>query len=247
MKILVIGESCKDVFHYGETYRLCPEAPVPVFKTISIEQNGGMAKNVQNNLDFLGVTTSLLTNENWESITKTRFVDLRTNHMFLRVDQNDDQYGSLLLEKARSYDMSAYDGIIVSDYNKGWLTPSALLEISKLHDLVFLDTKKALGEWCKYYSFIKINNKEYEATRHTITDNVRKKLIITRGPNGSEHLGRAYKVPVVEVKDTSGAGDTFIASFAKKFIETVNVEESIIYANECSTKVVQKRGVSVCG
>ena len=32
--ILVIGESCLDVFHYGECERLCPEAPVPVFNSI---------------------------------------------------------------------------------------------------------------------------------------------------------------------------------------------------------------------
>ena len=31
MKILVIGETCKDVFNYGRVDRLCPEAPVPVF------------------------------------------------------------------------------------------------------------------------------------------------------------------------------------------------------------------------
>ena len=31
MKILVIGDSCKDVFIYGTANRLCPEAPVPVF------------------------------------------------------------------------------------------------------------------------------------------------------------------------------------------------------------------------
>ena len=31
MSVLVIGESCIDVFQYGDCKRLCPEAPVPVF------------------------------------------------------------------------------------------------------------------------------------------------------------------------------------------------------------------------
>ena len=31
MKILVIGDSCHDVFVYGKCDRICPEAPVPVF------------------------------------------------------------------------------------------------------------------------------------------------------------------------------------------------------------------------
>ena len=34
MKILVIGDSCTDIFIYGEIDRICPEAPVPVFKPI---------------------------------------------------------------------------------------------------------------------------------------------------------------------------------------------------------------------
>jgi len=31
IKILVIGDSCTDVFLYGNVYRLAPEGPVPVF------------------------------------------------------------------------------------------------------------------------------------------------------------------------------------------------------------------------
>ena len=33
MKLLVIGESCLDVYQYGDSVRLCPEAPVPVFNS----------------------------------------------------------------------------------------------------------------------------------------------------------------------------------------------------------------------
>ena len=34
MKILVIGDSCKDVFVYGTIERLAPEAPIPVIKPL---------------------------------------------------------------------------------------------------------------------------------------------------------------------------------------------------------------------
>ena len=34
MKILVIGDSCKDIFIYGDIVRIAPEAPVPVIKPI---------------------------------------------------------------------------------------------------------------------------------------------------------------------------------------------------------------------
>ena len=48
--ILVIGESCKDYFVYGESNRLCPEAPAPVFNPIETIGNPGMASNVYRNI-----------------------------------------------------------------------------------------------------------------------------------------------------------------------------------------------------
>ena len=50
MKVLVVGDSCKDKFIYGECKRICPEAPVPVFKSLRTVESGGMAMNVCNNL-----------------------------------------------------------------------------------------------------------------------------------------------------------------------------------------------------
>ena len=54
-KVLVIGDSCTDVFIYGKVERLCPEAPVPVLNPTHQTQNGGMAKNVKSNLEVLGL------------------------------------------------------------------------------------------------------------------------------------------------------------------------------------------------
>ena len=84
MKVLVFGESCKDVFHYGDCSRLCPDAPVPVFKLINTVETWGMAKNVERNLLSLGAKVDLITSVNCRKITKTRYMDNRTNHMFLR-------------------------------------------------------------------------------------------------------------------------------------------------------------------
>ena len=49
-KILVIGDSCRDVFVYCESDRLCPDVPVPVLNIIDQKDNPGMAKNVQRNI-----------------------------------------------------------------------------------------------------------------------------------------------------------------------------------------------------
>ena len=50
VKILVIGESCKDVFNYGNCDRLCPDAPVPVFNGTATTVSDGMAMNVLHNI-----------------------------------------------------------------------------------------------------------------------------------------------------------------------------------------------------
>jgi sugar/nucleoside kinase (ribokinase family) len=42
----------------------------------------------------------------------------------------------------------------------------------------------------------------------------------------------------------SGAGDTFLAAFVTKYLETQDVNISITFANEMSAIVVSKRGVS---
>ena len=55
MKFLVIGDSCTDKFVYGQCDRICPEAPVPVFIPIKEKTNGGMAKNVQANVEAMGI------------------------------------------------------------------------------------------------------------------------------------------------------------------------------------------------
>ena len=242
--ILVIGESCLDIFHYGESKRLCPEAPVPVFKSLRTVESGGMAMNVYNNLKKMNLKANVLTNLNWKNIKKTRFVDENSNHMFIRLDENDDIYYEMDFSSIEKINFDDYQAIVVSDYNKGFLTEKHLKFISDNHPLTFLDTKKILGTWSHNFSFIKINSKEFDNTKHTIDEKILSKLIVTRGPHGCEYGQKIYKVSAVEVKDTSGAGDTFIAGLCGKFCQTKNIDLSIDFANECATTVVQKRGVS---
>ena len=43
MKILVIGDSCKDVFIYGKVERLSPDAPVPILIPLRKEESNTVA------------------------------------------------------------------------------------------------------------------------------------------------------------------------------------------------------------
>ena len=60
-----------------------------------------------------------------------------------------------------------------------------------------------------------------------------------------DYKQRTYPTKEVSIKDVAGAGDTFLAGLIFKYIQTNSIEDSLDFANKCSTQVVQKRGVSV--
>ena len=238
-KILVIGDSCKDIYTYGKCPRLCPDAPVPVFIPKYTVNKGGMALNVYDNVVSLGVECDLVTNTN--SIKKTRFVDDKTNQIIIRVDEGEENTEEI---NVQYLDLNSYDGVIISDYVKGFLSEDSIRYICENHDNVLIDTKRLLGEYCSKAKFIKINEDEYNASKHLLPNlSLYSSLIITLGSKGCKYLNKIYPVKKVEIKDQTGAGDTFVAAFLTMFIKNKNIDKSLKFANDCSTYVVQKRGV----
>jgi D-beta-D-heptose 7-phosphate kinase/D-beta-D-heptose 1-phosphate adenosyltransferase len=245
-KILIIGDSCTDVFTYGHVYRLAPEGPVPVFNPIMSKSNGGMALNVCANITAIGTFNTLITQK--EEIIKTRYVDERTNTLLLRVDTNDkaSRISRDVIENIKNnhYQGVSYDALIISDYCKGFLTEEDIDEISKNNFNVFLDTKKILGDWCKYVNYIKINHTEYNRTKHTIDQlDIINQMIITKSDEGCEYQGVTFPVEKVNIKDVSGAGDTFISGLVCEYVKTKDIMKAILFAQDCATAVVQKKGV----
>ena len=245
-KILLIGESCKDIFHYCNANRLCPDIPVPVLNIVETKTNWGMTLNVYNNLIKYVKNCDVITNTDKDDITKTRFVDLKSNHMFVRVDSDNTQDKidlSLVKQKLKE---TNYDLIIVSDYNKGFLSENDIEQISHMGD-VFLDTKKILDTWAKNIKIIKINNYEYlNSLKNINKHNCLKKIIIhTDGKNGCYYNGINFPVDEVDVKDSCGAGDSFLAGLAIEYLHTKNISESIKFANNCASYVVSHRGVTL--
>jgi bifunctional ADP-heptose synthase (sugar kinase/adenylyltransferase) len=245
--VLVIGDSCEDIFQYGNIKRLCPEAPVPVFNPTTKKTNPGMASNVVANLKALGLNVSIITNK--EQIKKTRMIDERTNQMIVRIDDNDftNRISTSTTDsvKNNTYDNIKYDAIIISDYDKGFLEEEDIDKISKSNMNVFIDTKKLLGDWCLNSSYIKINNIEFEHTEYTIKNlNIQNKLIVTYRDKGARYLDQWFPVEKVEIKDVSGAGDTFLSGLVAEYLLTKDIRKSIVFAQQCATEVVQKPGVS---
>ena len=241
MKILVIGDSCTDVFVYGNIDRVCPEAPVPVFKPIRKTRNDGMAKNVKSNLEALGCEVDIITNPN--DIKKIRYVDDKSNQMVLRVDEHD--YCDRVNPNHLNFDEEKYDAIIISDYCKGFLCEEDIEYICNYKN-VFIDTKKKLGDWIKNANYIKINDLEHKKNFEVIPNypEFESKLIVTQGKNGCIYKGKTFPTQEVPVKDVSGAGDTFLAGLVAQYVKSKNINKAIEFAQKCTTKVVQKHGVS---
>jgi D-beta-D-heptose 7-phosphate kinase/D-beta-D-heptose 1-phosphate adenosyltransferase len=247
MSILVIGESCTDIFTYCLADRLCPDIPVPVLKIENIMTNPGMAGNVYRNIEkhFKSGQVHLITNANNSSITKNRFVHSATNHMFCRVDTPDR------VERVRGLndmDYSKFDIVVISDYNKGYLHEEDIKFICSLHSRVFVDTKKKLGDWIRDAFLIKINNTEFTNSIEYIeqNENVKNKIVRTVGGSGCIYQNKHYNINnPVEVKDSSGAGDSFLAALVIDYHKNNNIESAIIHANKCASQVVKHRGVTV--
>jgi D-beta-D-heptose 7-phosphate kinase/D-beta-D-heptose 1-phosphate adenosyltransferase len=240
-KILIIGESCVDEFIYCNVTRLSPEAPVPVLNPVYTTENSGMAGNVYENVCALDLESDVTLCYQDEDIIKKRYIDVKSNHMFLRVDTGEDKITEFDYSDNITQQIKEADLVIVSDYNKGFLDNHMLWDIGHLAKISILDTKRKLPQdVANKYSFIKLNEGETKNNSHLNPKNI----ITTLGSKGAYYNGMLYSQPnPQQTIDVSGAGDTFVAAFTVKFLETLEVEPAINYANEMASIVVSKRGV----
>lgn len=197
VNVLVIGDIMLDKFEYGNVERISPEAPVPIFKFDHEKQMLGGAGNVVANLVSLGCKTTfigiigkdidgqklsdllnsigahshLLRLNDYPTIVKTRLI-AGNNHL-LRADKEEvlpvitellPRYERILQRAIKNVDV-----VLLSDYNKGLLTPvTAQMVIKVCHQLgkiVIADPKG--NDYSKYagISLVKPNLKEFsEAT-----------------------------------------------------------------------------------
>ena len=232
LKILLIGDSCTDEYVYGTCERLNPEAPVPILNLKRKETTRGMAWNVRENLMSFGMEVFILTNN--ESITKTRYIDEKSNQHILRVDDESPL-------KPMDYELpeDKYDALVISDYDKGFLTQKKIFELTNWFDgPVFIDSKKTTlpGD-----AYIKINEEEFKKITHYNPET----LIVTKGGKGAEYKGKLYEGEKVKVYDVVGAGDTFLSALVYFYLLYGTIEKAIPYANKASAIAVQNFGTYV--
>lgn len=154
-RVLVVGDIMCDVYLWGTVHRISPEAPVPVFESLTRHQTLGGAANVAANLRALGCEVHLLgvigadaagqqirTLLQQQEITdtalwvepgrptteKTRL--MAQQQQVLRLDQESraplsQESVALALQHAQHL-LPDVDGLVCSDYQKGVCTPALL-------------------------------------------------------------------------------------------------------------------------
>lgn len=237
--VLLIGDSCTDEYYYGTCDRLSPEAPVPVFKIVHKDVKPGMASNVKQNLENLNISVDFISNT--EDILKSRYIDHKSGQHLIRVDV-DSKIKSC--ENSQLGNLAKYNAIVISDYNKGFLTYEIIEYIINTSNCpIFIDTKKTdLKRFSSELVYIKINETEYN---NRTSDPIN--LIVTLGSKGAmfKHLSqeKTYPTTQVGVTDVCGCGDTFLSALVYKYLEESNVDKSIIFANKAASVTVQHIGV----
>ena len=235
MKVLLIGDSCEDRYFYGDVKRLNPEAPVPILEYRRGVTSKGMVWNVRENLRSFGV--EVYTSTHPEEIIKTRYIDEKSNQQIMRYDV-EPKIEPLSFDFPTEWN-NLYDALVISDYDKGFLTKEKIFELtSRFVGPVFIDSKKTN---LPADAYIKVNELEHERMAYCNYEN----LIITRGGEGAEYKGDLYPAEKVKVFDVVGAGDTFLAALTYGYLKYGTIEEAIPLANKAAAVAVSHRGTYV--
>jgi D-beta-D-heptose 7-phosphate kinase/D-beta-D-heptose 1-phosphate adenosyltransferase len=203
MKVLVLGDSCLDVYRHCEIVKENPEADYPLVRVVRTETRLGMAANVTLGLNSLGIQTHSIYG-NQQSV-KTRFLD------YLRVDEDK------VSEPIVVPNLSPYAAVVISDYNKGSITRDTILMVLDIATCkVFLDTKKTdLKGFEK--AVIKINSLEASKATGLTT-----KTIVTCGADGVRQGPYHYPAIKTKVIDVCGAGDAFLVGMIYGHLNRLN-------------------------
>jgi D-beta-D-heptose 7-phosphate kinase/D-beta-D-heptose 1-phosphate adenosyltransferase len=232
MRVLVIGDACIDEYRYGVINRVNPESTAPLLNFVKIDERLGMAYNVCDNLRSFGVEVDLVVPT--EISRKVRYIDMRTGDHLLRVDED------VICESYAPQEVYDYDAIVISDYNKGFITTEAVKSIrSAFKGQMYMDTKKT--DLVKFNGImLKINELEYHNAQ-TLNDN----YVVTRSAKGCIYSGVEYPVQPIEVVDVCGAGDVFLAAMVAEHLRTDNMSLALKYANNKAAESCTKLG-TVC-
>lgn len=243
---------------------------VDILAVIGCDAAGGI---LLKELDNAGIHTEYISEDsNRVTTTKLRYI-AQNNQQLLRVDTEDvlDIQWETVDEKMRVLEerICQYDLFILSDYQKGFLTPEIaqhLIAIANAHHIpVLVDVKDRQYEKYRGAFLLKPNRSELailtgmpvenlenvvEAScylcrmtesRYVLTTLSKDGMILVNGQGEVLHVQSMAK----EVFDVTGAGDTFIAYLGARIAGGDDILNAVKIANYAAGIQVSKIGTSI--
>jgi rfaE bifunctional protein kinase chain/domain len=280
-----------DKYIWGSVDRISPEAPVPVVKVEKTDYHAGGAANVAENIHGLGGEVTLigligddpygetlhsmlkkdhrysfqsLIEANHQTTVKTR-VMVQGQQVVRMDDEITDHPSSEITDALKvsiTKSLTAVDGIILQDYEKGIFSKEMIqwimIEANQNSIPVYVDPKETNYSAYSGARLFKPNLSEFyknvdsssafdSAAKSLRSDNQYEILLVTLGSNGMTlfYDKEKKKIPTQarSVHDVSGAGDTVIATFVLCDLCGVEPSDSAWLANIAAGRVCEEVGV----
>lgn len=284
-----------DRYVFVKTERQAPETPIPVWDELHEEYRLGGAANVANNLKSIGgdevevqlagvfkqsdVNRALIKKCGVDTVlcchgqgmVKNRFIE--EERIIFRSDtlKRFDVEQVTYLEKQFEMLMApSYDAVIISDYDKGTVTPGLMTLIQGLGvSPIVVDSKRKDLNIFKGSQVLKVNSEEYgiQSSMERLcygsrcVESLFDYVVITKGSQGAELrqcektksderrslvYSESFGIEPVQAKDVTGCGDTHTAALTFALLKNGgDIRSAIKFANACARSVVQKFGTSV--
>ncbi|MFH1802081.1 MAG: PfkB family carbohydrate kinase [archaeon] len=235
-------------------------AKVTLFGIVGQDEHGQhlVKEIIQSNIE-----PKILTDKTIKTIVKQRILSAGDGRYHGRLDFGDDpsevnQIRSLraqILECITPHTPNGFDACIISDYDKGFITPELVSHIKKMNLPVYVDPKKEISQF-QGVELIKPNRREISQMSNAQDDKDKAKdiaqklgtnVLLTLGGGGMYFAGKtgeSFHLPAhkTEVVDVTGCGDTAIAVLVYYRTIGKTLKESIELANKAAGINVQHIG-----
>ena len=295
--VLVLGDAMLDEYLLGDCSRISPEAPVPVLKVNTTRQVLGGAANTAANVVSLGGQATLVAlvgndeggltlrrcaadarvellavDHGLATLRKTRVIGQQ--QQIVRLDYEDiptldasieSEILGLVDARARFCDI-----VVISDYAKGFLSPSLSQEIiRRAHEAgrqVIIDPRPQNRDCYRGCDYLTPNWRESRGllglpdaepspdaaaeVARALASRLDTNVVLTLGRHGISFCSRngtqEFALPTLarEVFDVSGAGDTVVAAFALARASGADHASALALANRAASVVVGKFGTA---
>jgi D-beta-D-heptose 7-phosphate kinase/D-beta-D-heptose 1-phosphate adenosyltransferase len=281
MNIIIIGDVMLDINYNSQVTRNAPEADIPIYNILDTNYILGGAGNVAHNLKNLGANVELvglIGNDTYGTIIKKNLESKQIDHKLFIDNRNTIQKNRIFLNNELNvrfdiedtYDISnvienevihyitnkgKIDAIIISDYDKGFVTEYLCQKVIKYANEnnipTFVDPK--LKNFFKYKDCFLFKPNIVEAEKLTNCKNLDiiinsikssincKNLLITRGKEGMILNSTTNKIEhdsIINLVDVTGAGDIVLSVLVYIFLRGGDLLKACKVANYVAGKSV---------